>query len=256
MPLLSLQKIDQNRTDSAGNALMIILILIILLAALTAVVMRSSNRASTNISTETARMQAEKLIRQAKGLETSVQRLTSVNRCSENEISFVNTTTTRDYTNAQAPTDHHCDLFHVDGAGMSYSNPDVSALDSSLSALSDYGQFVFTGGHCVLGLGSDDNSACTDSEVALLAVVPHVNLATCLQINQLMSITNPSGAPPEDSLDETAATFTGSYTAATDPELGEGASGSSLQKHTTGCLKNTSGAWTGSYIFYHMLITR
>lgn len=256
MPPLSLQKTVKTTTDSAGNALMIVLILIILLAALTAVVMRSSNRASTNISTETARMQAEKLIRQAKGLETAIQRLTSVNRCSENEVSFVNTTTTRDYTNAQAPTDHHCDLFHGDGAGMSYTNPDAAALDSSLSALSDYGQFVFTAGHCVLGLGSNDDAMCNDSEVALLAVVPHINLPTCLQINRLMSVTNPSDAPPEESLDETAATFTGTYTASTDPELGENVNGAPLQKHTTGCFKNTSGAWTGSYIFYHTLITR
>ena len=168
----------------------------------------------------------------------------------------MNTTTTRDYTNAQAPTDHHCDLFHVDGAGMSYSNPDVSALDSSLSALSDYGQFIFTSGYCVLGVGSDDDAMCNDNEVALLAVVPHINLATCLQINQLMSVTNPSDAPPEENLDETVASFTGSYTASTDPELGENVNGSSLQKHTTGCFKNASGLWTGSYIFYHALITR
>ncbi len=71
-----------------------------------------------------------------------------------------------------------------------------------------------------------------------------------------MSVTNPSDAPPEESLDETAVTFAGTYTASTDPELGENVNGAPLQKHTTGCFKNTSGAWTGSYIFYHTLITR
>lgn len=242
--------------NCTGNALLIILVIIALLAALTAVAMRSTSRSSGNMDSETARIQAEKLMRQAKSIESGINKMVTVNQCSENDVNFVNTTTTRVYTNANSPTDKRCDLFDLAGAGLTYSAPITNALDSTKSASSDFGQWVFTGGRCVLEIGSDDNGACTNSEVALMAIVPHVNLQTCLAVNDLIGITNPSGVPPTETFDHNSATFTGSYIAATDPELGEGATGEPLKKHSTGCLKNNSGAWNNSYIFYHILIAR
>lgn len=129
-------------------------------------------------------------------------------------------------------------------------------LDTSLSALADFGEWVFTASHCVLKVGSDDDNACVNSEIALIAIVPHINLSTCLQINNLNSINNPADAPPVESYDETAPEFTGTYTAIADPELGEGASGLPLVGHTTGCFQNNSGAWDESYVFYHVLNAR
>jgi type II secretory pathway pseudopilin PulG len=239
-----------------GNALVLILILIALLAALTTVAMRSSSRSSSNMDVETARIQSEKLMRQAKSFESGIGQLMSANQCSSNDVNFVNATTTRVYTNANSPVSKICDLFSLEGAGQTYSNPNSVILDASQSARSDYGQWVFTGSHCVLGIGSDDNNACVDSEIALIAIVPHVNLSTCLQINNMNGIENPSGAPPTESYDDTAPEFTGTYTAIGDPELGETASGLPLVGQTTGCFKNTSGAWSNSYIFYHVLNAR
>lgn len=242
--------------NSNGNALVLILVLIALLAALTTVAMRSSSRITSNMDVETARIQGEKLMRQAKSFESGIGQMMSANQCSGNDVNFVNATTTRVYTNANSPASKACDLFALEGAGLSYNNPNSVVLDSSQLARSDFGQWVFTASHCVLGLGSDDNNTCINSEIALIAIVPHINLTTCLQINNLNNITNPSGVPPEESYDETAPTFSGTYTAITDPELGETASGLPLVGHTTGCFKNTSGVWTNSYIFYHVLIAR
>ena len=247
---------DQKNVYYQGNALIIILVLIGLLAALTGVAMKSSNRSTSNMDVEMARIQGEKLMRQAKNFESGLLQLMTVNQCSENEISFENTLTTRNYTNASAPTDHTCDLFHSSGAGLSYTNPNDVLFDTSRPAKSDFGQWVFTASHCVLKIGSDDDDACNNSEVALIAIVPHINLTTCLQINTMNGITNPAGAPPEESYDETSAEFTGTYVATTDPELGETAAGIPLVKHTTGCFENTSGAWTGSYIYYNILLSR
>jgi len=243
-------------TKDAGNALIIILVMIALLAALTAVSMRSSNRSSSNMSTENARIEAEKLMRAAKSTESGIVRLTSANQCSENELNFANATTTRVYTNSNAPTNKKCNLYSIEGAGLTYSNPNASALDASLSSKQDYGQWVFSASHCVLGIGSDDNDLCIDSEVALIAIVPHITLPVCLQLNTMNGITNTSGAPPTESFDESSATFIGSYVAASDPELGEGATGVNLKKHSTGCFKNNSGSWNNSYIFYHVLLSR
>jgi|GEM_PF-1214940 len=255
MQLRSYNKKPDNSFKTKGNALVIILVMIALIAALTAVAMKSSSRSSGNMDTESARVQAEKLMRQAISFESAVNRVMGGNQCSENSVNFVNTVTTRVYTNANAPSTKACDVFDLAGAGLTYTNPNPSIFDSSQSGRSDYGQWVFTGTHCVLKIGSDENDACINSEIALIAIVPHISLPVCLQINSLNNITNLGGSPPEESYDESASAFTGSFTAITDPELGEGLA-SPLIKHTTGCLKNTSGSWADSYVFYHVLLAR
>lgn len=250
------QKYGAPPQNACGNALVIILVMISLIAALTAVSMRSSNRGASNMDQETARMQAEKLMRQAKSFESGVVQMVTANQCSENEINFLNSTTTRVYTNPNSPTNHKCDLFSLEGSGLAYANPNAVIFDTNFSADSDFGQWVFTASHCILELGSDDNDTCEDEEVALMAIVPHINLAVCLRINDLNGIQNTGGAPPTESFDSTTPTFDGTLTAASDPELGEGATGTNLIKHATGCFQNTSGSWANSYIFYHALIIR
>ena len=239
-----------------GNALIIILVMVGLIAALTAVTMRSSNRSSGNMDKESARIQAEKLMRQAKGFESGITQMMTVNQCSENDVNFLNPTTTRVYTNSNSPVSKKCDLFSLEGAGLAYANPNPVIFDATFSSDNDYGQWVFTASHCVLKIGSDDDDACNDKEIALMAIVPHINLETCVQINELNGVVNTGGIPPSESLDETTATFDGKYTATTDPELGEGLTGVNLVNHATGCFRNTSGTWVNSYIFYHILLAR
>lgn len=247
-------KNPRNFMSEGGNALILIIILIGLLAALSMTMMKSSQRTSDNMDATTARMNAEKLLRMSKSLEMGVNHLMNANGCGENLISFANTISSRTYTNASASDS--CKIFDVAGAGQAYTQPPLQALDDTKSAVADYDHWVITGTHCVLGLGSDDNNACTSSEVALIATVPFVNLATCLQVNNLNGITNPSGAPPTESFDENASAFTGSFSAATDPELGE-SGGANLVGHATGCFQNSSGStWANSYVFYHVLLER
>jgi hypothetical protein len=237
-----------------GNAIVIILVMIALIAALTSVAMRTSSR-NSNMDGETARIQAENIMRQAKNLESGIIKLTTVNRCSENEISFENTITTRSYTNASAPTNKRCHVYDLAGSGQSYTAVNEAVLDGSKNTRSDYGEWVFTGTHCVLEIGSNDDSTCTDSELALVSIIPHINLQTCLAINNLNGITNPSGLPPIEVYDETATEFIGSFATSTDPEIGE-LTGTELIGHTTGCFENSSGSWNDSYIFYHVLLAR
>jgi hypothetical protein len=242
--------------NNRGNALVIILVLIALLAAITAVAMRSSNRGSGNMDVETARIEAEKLMRQGKSYEYGVGQVMAANQCGENELSFVNSLTTRVYTNANSPSNKRCNLFSVEGAGLSYNPPNASILDTTKSTRDDYGEWVFTATHCVLKIGSDDDNTCDDNEIALIAILPHVTQLFCTQVNNLNNIDNPGDLPPEESYDETVDEFVGTYAAFSDPELGEGVDGLPLAGHTTGCFKNTSGAWTNSYIFYQILYAR
>lgn len=256
MPRQTRPKNTIKSAQNQGNALVIILVLIALIAALTAVTMRSSNRSSANMDTETARIQAEKLIRQSIGWETAVNKLMTVNQCSENDIDFENTITTRVYTNTHSPASKACHMFDLAGAGLTYNNPNPIIFDSNFSTDNDYEQWVFTSDFCVLGIGSDDDDSCDDKEVALMAVVPHISEAICIQVNALNNIDNPSGTPPSESIDGTATTFNGTYNAGSDAEIGEGPTGVNLKKHATGCLKSTSGSWTGSNVFYHILLAR
>lgn len=256
MPSPSLQKIAQIQQNQSGNALVIILILIALLAALSAVAMRSSGRSSSNMDTETARIQAEKLIRTGQSMQGAVNKLLTANKCSENQISFQNTETTSSYTNLNAPSDGHCEIFGMNGAGLSYIAPDTASLDSTKSALTEYGDWVFKSSQCVLGVGSDDDSTCTDQEIALIALVPHIPLQVCLQINNLSNITNPSGAAPEEDIDDSATVFTGAFTAIASPEIGDYATGTGLVGHTAGCFQDVAGSWRDSYIFYQVLYGR
>lgn len=256
MPYKSQQKYDKNLQNNQGNALVIILVMIALIAAVTAVSMRSSNRSSNNMDKETARIQAEALMRQAKSLESAVTQLMTVNQCSENDLNFSNPTTSRVYTNINSPADKRCDIFSMEGAGLTYTNPNNVIFDPNFSGDSDYGQWVFTGSHCILGLGSDDDNVCNSKEVALIALVLHINLSVCLQINELNGIENTGGLPPSDSFDGIGSPFNGQFLATFDPEIGEGASGAKLIKHATGCIESTSGAWGNSYVFYHTLLIR
>lgn len=256
MPSPSCQKIAQNKQKQSGNALVIILILIALLAALTAVAMRSSGRTSSNMDTEAARIQGEKLIRTGQSLQAAVNKLLTANKCSENQLSFQNTETTSNYTNASAPTDGHCEVFGMNGAGLSYIAPDSASLDTTKSALTEYGDWTFRSSQCVLGVGSDDDSTCTDQEIALIAIVPHISLQVCLQINNLSNITNPSGAPPIEDIDDSATVFTGVFTAIASPEIGDNPGGTGLVSHAAGCFQDSGGSWRGSYIFYQVLYGR
>jgi type II secretory pathway pseudopilin PulG len=249
-------KTTQNQQNSAGNAIVIILVMIALIAFLTAVAMRMSSRTSTNMDQEQARIQAAKLIQVAKSYESGVQDLIIAKRCSENEISFENTLTTKNYTNPSSPSDLHCNMFDGEGAALRYNNLATEALDPSNSSKSDYGEWVFTGTQCVLGVGSDDDDHCDEHEVALILAAPHIRLEICRQINKLNGITNPTDEAPGEIFDSAAVAFKGTFTTSSATEIGDSTAGTGFVGHPTGCFKSESGSWSGSYVFYSVLLAR
>lgn len=244
---------SQKMVHERGNALIIILVVIALLAALTVTITRLSAKSSGNLSAEQARIQAENMMRTAQTYETAVQKLVNINRCSENELNFDNTLTTVSYTNPNAFPDKHCDIFDVSGAGLKYESPNPAFLDSGESAKSEYGEWVFNSTQCVLEVGTGDTT-CNDTNVELMVILPHIKKEICVEINNLNGITNPTGNPPNE--DQQGTTFIGTFTADADPEIGEGATGTNLIRHTTGCYQDSGGLWLNSYIFYHVILVR
>ncbi|HRK97728.1 MAG TPA: hypothetical protein PLE43_04525 [Alphaproteobacteria bacterium] len=239
-----------------GNALIIILVTIALLVGLTLMITRLSSKTTGNINSEQARMMAESIMRTAQTYEGSVQRLMNVNRCSENELNFDNTETVVSYDNTGAPSNGRCDLYGVEGAGLSYTPPNPDFLDPSRSAKTQYGEWAFYGTQCILEVG-DGDTTCGDAEIDLMMNLPHIRRDICIEINNLNGITNPSGEPPTEEHNNSGLGFKGAYSVGTgDPEIGEGVSGAELIRHTTGCFKDNAGSWSGSYIFYHVLLVR
>ncbi len=247
------QDIRTESSHQAGNALFIVLISIALLVGLTMMVTRLSSKSSDNISTEQAKLLGERIMRAAQTYETAVQKLVNANQCSENQLNFANTSTTIDYTNSAAPPDKRCDFFNAAGAGLVYEAPDESLLDPANSAKSDYGDWVLGSDQCILEVGTGVSSCTDKSESELILMMPHIRQDICLEINKLKSIPEYSGDAPTDDIE--GAGFTGSFSSSSG-EIGASASSADLIRKTTGCILDTSGAWNGSYVFYHVILAR
>lgn len=241
-----------------GNALIITLVIIGLLAGLTMTLTRMSSKTSGNVSDEKASMSAEALMRTAQSYEGALQRLVNFNKCSENEFNFDNTETSVDYANAGAPTDKHCDVFDVAGAGLKYTAPDASALDDTHTAKADYGEWSWKSSACVLEIGTGETTCSDTSESELMIMVPYINDAVCIQINRMNGITNPvvsgSEVPPSEAISG-ASKYTGTFSTA-DNSIGDSGTGTALVRHATGCFSIGAGSWAGSNAFYHVILVR
>ena len=91
---------------------------VVLLGALTLLLSRSGSNVEQSGDFEQLRIKATQLMRYASSIEQGISKLQSLNNCSENEISFQNTTDTN-YTNANSPADNSCHIFQSAGAGLS-----------------------------------------------------------------------------------------------------------------------------------------
>lgn len=244
-------------TSNEGNAIIISLVVIVLLGVLTVMLMRSSGRISNNYSTEQTRMAASKLLRSAQDIESGVVRLVSVNGCGENALDFTNTKTTKSYAHIPVSADTHCQLYDIEGVGMAYSPPITTVLDSTKSASTDYGQWVFLGGQCVVKVGTGDGSvACADSELELMLVVRYLTSEACLEINNLLKMPTASTADgiPTAGSDTTSTGFKGTFAAVAPTEIGGSGTGATLIRQPTGCFNDSSAV--GTYTFYHTLLSR
>lgn len=103
--------------NQQGNALIIVLIAVILLAALSFAVTRGQQDGGGKrlLSEADSKLLAGKILKHARNIEAAVKKVQLVNGCSENEISFENSTV-GGYTNTTpSPTDNSCHIFDVMG---------------------------------------------------------------------------------------------------------------------------------------------
>ncbi|MGB0719509.1 MAG: hypothetical protein ACPGRX_03495 [Bdellovibrionales bacterium] len=229
-----------------GNVLFFILIAVVLLGLLTMILSRGGSSVDQAGDYEQQSIKINEALRFAKGLETAVQQML-LNGISENDISFDNTTTANDYTNANCDdsSDRNypaCLIFDAQGAGLNYKAPP--------SGINDGSEWIITGALRITGMETDTASA---SASDLVLILPNVDLADCVAINNLAGVTNPSGAPPQDQTSADYSThFTGSFTSGDilDPAGGE------TDGKESGCFEGGGTPAAGTYHFYHVLHAR
>ena len=234
-------------SDQNGNAIWFILLTVALLGFLTAVISRSTSSVDQTGGVERARITASTLLQYSKSIHTAVETM-MLGGVSENDLDFVAISAAHNNTNCTVTA---CEVFDTEGGGIPYRS--AANIIRQNSFANDW--FVSTGNRIGL-MGCDTASnACRDLTLLLKGITDE----TCLQINKLMNITNPSDAPPQQEEVEEGTAFTGSYSVNADNELlgGSNAVNESPQVEAkeAGCVHEFGGGADDNF-FYQILIAR
>ncbi len=229
---------ESKRNNERGNVLFIILIAIALLASLSYAITHSS-RGGDTFNSERTGLAADEIIAYGNTLSTAVGQL-RLRGCTTSQISFENNIATI-YTNGSAPSDNSCHIFHPDGGGMTYQNTNSSSLIASGTGI------YFDGSMEIEDIGTTcAATACSD----LVFYVRDLKENICIEINNKLSITNPSGVPPlDDGTDFDP--FIGTYSY--DLSLGDTVGSAAITGAKSACLQENGGS---TYNFYRVLIAR
>lgn len=227
----------RNRNNEQGNVFLIILIAVVLFGALIFTFSRSGSQGTSTISKQEAKILAQEILNYARLVEGAVDRVRR-NGCSENEISFQNSTLTG-YTNTDAPGDNSCHIFNENGGKISLSQIPLNSLDKSFTGQPNYGDPIFIGNFNIVSVGT--------TNLDLLYLIPFVSNEVCQEINNLIQLGTSS--IPVDNFGGGTNFFTGSFSTATTPLIGDEAL--QIQNNTSFCVNNNI-----SNIFIHTLLSR
>lgn len=225
-------------SSQRGNALFLILIAVALFAALSYAVTSSGRSGGSEISREKTILAASQAIEYGGLLQSAIDRLRVVNRCTDNQISFENAIVTG-YANAGAPLDKRCHVLDPAGGGLTSLAPPPGINDGS--------PWFFRANRVYL-LGPD-KTYCLESAstpcTELIAYLKNVTNAACIELNRKLNkvttITAQDNGTAYDSVK-----FTGSY--ANGPDL----DGANIDGKYAACTRGVDGI---NYLFI-VLIAR
>lgn len=198
--------------NSAGNVLFLILIAVALFAALSYAVTSSTRNSSSDISKDKARSYAAAIIQHTTSMRNAITRMKLSNGCANTTLDFTTSSYVRNdgavlsTPNANSPTNKSCFLFDAAGGNISPIVPPAEALGTSTNST------AFKAGHGrfqvgqMKGVGTDGASG-TESANDLIFIQQYINRSTCLAINDILGVPNPSKEPPL----ATATGATGNY---------------------------------------------
>ncbi len=248
----------RNKSQS-GSALFIVLIAVALFGALSfAVSTMMRDESGLKLVDEKAGLYANEILDYGRAVREAVQNIRISNGCSDTDISFQNSSVTG-YTNG---TNTACQIFHANGGGLNYIGPTTDSLDPSQSAKTGYSQWYFLGESCVNDVGTGTQgcwNANGASDSDLVAALPWIKKDVCIEINDRLGITNPSGEPPQANgrtWNNAMPKFTGVYTQGGHAIQSEQSNVEILKGKTAGCFEGETFPQTGTYSFYQVLIAR
>ncbi|MCC7304828.1 MAG: hypothetical protein IT558_01060 [Alphaproteobacteria bacterium] len=226
-----------------GNALWFILVAVVLLGILTMVLSRSGTNVEQSGNIEQQRIRASQILRYAKGLQSSIEQM-KLRGVSENQISFQNSTTVTNYTNAACNVSD-CRVFDVGGGGQEYRAPPAGANDGS--------EWIFTGANNAGSTAYPVGTTAARSGNDLIMLLPNADPALCKQINRDLTV-GTAGTIPEDASGIDVTAFTGTYDNVLKIIDGD-PSPLELDGKQAGCFINTLPNPDVTY-FYYVLMAR
>ncbi len=239
---MTFSKTQNSKDSQRGNVLWFIMIAIIFMGLITMALTRSSSSVDQSGDREQMRIKTGQILRHAKGLEAAIETM-KLRGVSENDISFENTITATDYTNANCTT-MDCRLFEVDGGGMSY---------LTFSGANDGSEWIFTGANNVGTTADPVGTTAARSGNDLIMLLPNATNAFCIELNRQLSVGTP-GDIPTDTGGIATTEFTGAYANAltlidADPSPFE------LDGQYVGCFTDAAASPDVTY-FYYVLLAR
>lgn len=240
-----------------------ILVAVALFAALSYAVTQSG-RGGGNIDREQRALQAAQIVQYLQTVSQAVQRMRIINGCSDTQISFHDTNWGHnDYLHAPVLSSE-CRIYE-DGGNVPFQRPDDIWLDTSQSAQTYFGDYVFYAGICVgdIGTGTVGPSCNTTgpSDEELVMILPWMRRDLCIEINNQLGIDNPGGDPPTEnnnaySLTNQSFLFNGDYADGNVVGSGPATEGNVFVGQPTACFEGGGEPAPGSYHLYHVLIER
>lgn len=229
----------------SGNVLWYILIAVVLFGALSFAIAQSMRGGGSVMEDERVKISATEIVDYGTVLANAAAQL-RLRGIRADAISLENPTLAG-YANANC-ADDSCKIFALDGGGVTYKAPSADWLDSTQSAQSGYGQWVFSGLNEVEQVGTDGATAANKE---LIAFLPYLSKTLCIALNDKVGMTNPAGDPPQeaDAIGSYGTPFTGTYSHGellTLPEKGK----------TAGCFEGGGTPANGTYHYYQVLIAR
>lgn len=243
MGLMSVKK-SSKKPFEKGNVLFYILIAVAMIAALSYAVAQSGRGNIQKLKEEKAGILAQEILDYTNTLSSAVTQI-KLRGVKDSELCFddANWPGSVDYNHAGC-TDNFNHVFHIEGAGLTLNFPPNEAMNESASP-DDL--WHFTGATEIQNVGSTCNGDnCTD----LIVTVDELNKETCLAINDMIGMNNPSDNPPVDSTYDNTE-YQGSFGYV--ETVGNEAGGTDLIGASSGCFYASALA---KYVFYKVLVAR
>ena len=243
------------RKDESGNAFFLIMIGVVLFAGLMFTFSRGARQGGDNLSEKQAEIAATEIIDYAQKLERTVNRIL-MRGISENDLSFAIDVFVSIDGDIRYSSAHHgncsstrCQVFNQYGGPLAPRlRPEPTRIeqpsppfDSENDSLSGSGDFMVA---AVEGIGTDLPE--------LLFVYQFLNRTACVNLNEMLGVSNSGGNPPVEDHDD-AVIYNGNVSGS--EVLGDDAP--ALAGHTSFCKSNDNMiAGMDTYSFWQVLLAR